>query len=138
MYQLTKTGLAVIREADGACIPLDNGNRDYQEYLRWIEEGGVPAPAQTEEELIAEDRRLRKEAREKKVERIVVEVAGLKFDGDETSQNRMARTIVAMQTSGTVTLPWTLADNTVAVVTQTQLSEALLRAGMEQSSMWAL
>lgn len=138
MYQLTKTGLAVIREADGATIPVCGGNRDYQEYLRWIEEGGVPNPAQTEEELVAEDRRLRKEVREKKVERIVVEVAGLKFDGDETSQNRMARTIVAMQTSGTVTIPWTLADNTVAVVTQTQLSEALLRAGVEQSSMWAL
>ena len=36
---------SVIRIADGACIPFDEANTDYQAYLKWVEEGGVPTPA---------------------------------------------------------------------------------------------
>ena len=42
-YQLTDTD-GVIRTADGAYIPNDPDNRDWQEYLAWVEAGGVPAP----------------------------------------------------------------------------------------------
>jgi hypothetical protein len=35
----------VIRTTDGACIPFDSDNTDYQEYLKWVAEGGVPLPA---------------------------------------------------------------------------------------------
>jgi len=35
----------VQRMSDGAFIPFDGGNRDYQEYLAWCDEGGVPDPA---------------------------------------------------------------------------------------------
>ena len=27
------------------CIPFDNLNRDYQEYLEWLEAGNLPEPA---------------------------------------------------------------------------------------------
>ena len=27
------------------CIPLDPDNTDYQAYLKWVAEGGVPTPA---------------------------------------------------------------------------------------------
>jgi hypothetical protein len=33
------------RIADNAFIPLDPANTDYQEYLRWLEEGNEPLPA---------------------------------------------------------------------------------------------
>ena len=138
MYKLARSRGVVIRKSDGASIPADTSNKDYREYLEWVIGGGVPEPAQTEDELKAEERARKKELREKKVESIVVDVEGLLFDGDETSQNRMARTIVAMQTTGAVTIPWTMADNRVVVVTQTQLSQALLKAGQEQSSVWTL
>ena len=35
----------VIRLSDGACIPFAEGNRDYKEYLRWLEAGNTPQEA---------------------------------------------------------------------------------------------
>jgi hypothetical protein len=32
------------RDEDGAFIPFDEGNKDYQEYLDWLDEGNEPAP----------------------------------------------------------------------------------------------
>lgn len=35
------------RDEDGAFIPFDPGNIDYQAYLVWLSEGNEPAPAVT-------------------------------------------------------------------------------------------
>jgi hypothetical protein len=36
---------SILRIADGASIPLVKDNTDYQAYLKWVSEGGVPLPA---------------------------------------------------------------------------------------------
>jgi hypothetical protein len=41
---------SVIRLADGAVIPMVPDNTDYQQYLKWLEEGNTPLPADTPEE----------------------------------------------------------------------------------------
>ena len=76
-----------------------------------------------------------KAQRAETVSRIVVEIDGLKFDGDEDSQDRMARAIVALDAGETI--QWVLADNSVVQVTREQLRQALRLAGQQQTEVWA-
>lgn len=43
-YQLT-IGDCIKRLTDNAFIPFDPNNRDYAEFVRWLEEGNEPLPA---------------------------------------------------------------------------------------------
>jgi len=37
---------SIERLTDGACIPFDPDNTDYQAYLKWVAEGNTPLPAE--------------------------------------------------------------------------------------------
>lgn len=76
-----------------------------------------------------------KDSRDKAVSELVVEVDGLVFDGDEDSQNRMARVIAVSSSEDDSTL-WRLANNTTESVTVRQLKAVLKAASIEQTALW--
>jgi len=46
LNQRTNQECMVQRLSDNAYIPFDPDNTDYQEYLRWLEAGNTPEPAE--------------------------------------------------------------------------------------------
>lgn len=91
------------------------------------------------EEQAKQNRLMAKLTRQTNVDSIVVTTAaGNSFDGDETSQNRMARAIIALQATGTPSTLWVLSDNTVTLASAAELSEALALAGAAQAAMWVI
>jgi hypothetical protein len=64
----------------------------------------------------------------------VTTVSGKEFDGDEHSQNRMARAVTA-GSAGDSTM-WRLADDSWVNVTWEELKEALRLAGEAQTAVW--
>ena len=44
-----KTLTCILRLGDGAIIPVHPDNTDYQAYLKWLEEGNTPEPAEEQQ-----------------------------------------------------------------------------------------
>ena len=49
-YKIFTKFTQIIQRSDGACIPKDKANTDYQEYLEWVAKGNTPEPADEETE----------------------------------------------------------------------------------------
>ena len=100
---------------------------------KWPEE--VPIPPPSAEELEKQKQEQWKAERQALVDAIVVDIDGMKFDGDEISQNRMARAM-GLADSPDETTVWKLADNTFAQVTADQLRRGARAAGDEMTRIW--
>lgn len=110
------------------CVPISEADAD-----------ALRNPPKSAEQLANETREARKRDRAAAVAAIVVTTsAGNSFDGDETSQGRMARAIIALQGTGTPTVNWVLSDNTVLAATAAELTEALALAGAAQAALWVI
>lgn len=98
----------------------------------------IPEP--TAEGVVAQEFAQSKTERADAVGKIIIEVDGMTFDGDEESQTRMGRTIAAAVALGVdpdaETRTWVLADNSIAQVSIKQLAEALRLAGDAQTALW--
>ena len=44
VYTLTEQSDIIVRDEDGAFIPTDPDNVDYQDYLAWLDKGNEPTP----------------------------------------------------------------------------------------------
>lgn len=110
---------------------------DWERFNVEMIEVADPEPVPPSEEEVARQKlEEAKREREEAVKNILVEVDGMIFDGDETSQDRMTRAMAALNDGET--LPWVLADNTIANVTKDQFKQALRLAGQEQARLWVL
>jgi hypothetical protein len=90
-----------------------------------------PTPPKTRDDLKAE--------RASAVAAIKVTTqAGNTFDGDEISQGRMARAIIALSTGLAPSVSWVLADNSVIQATPQELTEALVLSGQAQAAIWVI
>lgn len=100
---------------------------------KWVQKWSI-------EQLPASEKREKaKEKRAIDVERIKVTTkAGHTFDGDEASQNRMARAVIALSTGLAPSFNWVLADNSVIQATSDELVEALSLAGTAQTAIWVV
>lgn len=99
----------------------------------------VAIPEPSAEELAEQALAAAKAERAAAVASITVTVDGMVFDGDETAQERMARTVTAATATGASmddTTTWVLHDNTVAQVSIRQLATALRLAGEAQTALW--
>jgi hypothetical protein len=45
LYKNTEGDTWVFRTTDNTSIPMHESNADYQQYLKWVEEGNTPLPA---------------------------------------------------------------------------------------------
>jgi hypothetical protein len=140
MYKLTSENYVIngdIRFSIADSPEYPNTNPDYLAYRKWLDAGGVPEPADPPS---SEEQRERfKAEREAAVKAITVTTsAGNTFDGDEISQGRMARAILALQATGAKSVAWVLADNSVIEATAAELAEALALAGAEQARLWVM
>lgn len=70
------------------------------------------------------------------VEAITVTVNSKVFDGDETSQERMARALRVADITGQTSCTWVLHDNSAVTVTKGELAQALAMAMQAQAAIW--
>jgi len=75
------------------------------------------------------------------VDAIVVNVtlesgSSYNFQGDETSQNRLARSGWGMEKMNIETINWKTADNELVQLTVTDIATILLTAGQAQTELW--
>lgn len=132
---------AIAKAENTAFGPEPKG--EYEEKRAFWEQLGVtyteePDPEPTPEEVAAQELEEAKRLRAQQVASIKVEVDGMTFDGDETSQSRMARALEVANITGMQSTVWVLADNTVAEVTVAQMQQALSKAMLEMGELWTV
>lgn len=91
----------------------------------------------TPEEKFQADYNAWKTNRSIAVDNIVVTYNGVDYQGDEVSQGRLGRAILALP-DDTTTLSWVSLDNTEHGLTRLDMKAMLLDAGMQQAAIWSV
>ena len=103
--------------------------------MSWLNEAEVVTPAQKRRQQFEARYAAWKRERAARVAEIEVEHRGVIYQGDEESQTRLARAIVALPDDKATTL-WIAKDNSEHYLTRPELQEILQAAGRRQSEIW--
>lgn len=146
---ILNNGMYTVPHPEDTTVPFeihkefDSLYAEIEEYIKAnpdkVSEEKIHEP--TDEELAVIELEKAKQERAEAVSNITVEIDGMVFDGDEISQERMSRTVVAAAATGETgdaTTTWVLHDNTIAQPTISQLARALRAAGEEQTKLWTV
>lgn len=90
MYKLIGKN-SVKRLADGATIPFANGNRDYEEYKLWLEEGNTPEPEFTDAELLIQSQNKFRSERDSLLTKVDIEINKAEDNGLDSTNLRAYR-----------------------------------------------
>lgn len=111
---------------------------DYVEAPNWVNVGDSYIGGTFFPQVIVLSREDKKETRQRLLDIRKVLVDEMLFDANEVSQSRMSRVLQAMQISGTPTVKWVLADNSVSEITAEQLGRALALSASSQAAAWPI
>ena len=129
-YKLTFFG--TIKRNDGAFIPKDLGNNDYLAYLKWVEEGNTPEPAETREEAITRVAGRVKAERDRR-KAGGVKVGEKRFHSDDASRIQQLA-LVIMGENLPKGLQWKTLDGTFTLMTAALAQQIFLaQAGNDQA-----
>jgi len=124
-------------DGNTSSAPFDKESEIYNEKLTEGYELVLLSQAEKDAHQAAQERSEFKLSRAQAVDAITVTTqAGNVFDGDETSQTRMARAIAVLDDGESTT--WVLHDNTAILASKEELKEALKLAGLAQSQLWVM
>lgn len=113
MYSEIANSTSMRRDADGAIIPADENNRDYQEFLAWRAAGNTPTPLPTPTLAEVKAAKLAKLAERRwRAETAGVTVNGLSIPSDAASQSKLTAAVVACVLDNAYSVNWKLADGT--------------------------
>ena len=128
-----QTNLGVIPRDE---LTLKEDGNIYAEYLDTKVDGKYVPDMDKQAELEAtQAREAFKAQRQEAVDNLEVTYEGTIYQGDEVSQGRMSRAILALPDDTTTTL-WIAKDNTPMQLTKVDLSSILRLAGEAQTVLW--
>ena len=137
-YKLNTDGTIQSRskQVDNTWLPLsDLATKEDGTLYDFYNEDGTPDIAKTAELEATQAREAFKAQRQEAVDNLEVTYEDTIYQGDEVSQGRMSRAILALP-DDTITTLWIAKDNTHIQLTKVDLSSILRLAGEAQTVLW--
>lgn len=135
MYRKT-SGTAVIRLEDGACIPADPANSDWQAYIVWLAAGNAPSPEKTIVDIKTDQWNAIKAERDRRIQSGGYKVGAKWFHSDTFSRTQQLG-LVMMGASIPDNTPWKTMDGTVVVMTQSLAGQVFAAAAVSDIAIFA-
>ena len=130
---------STVRE-DGTLLPKHKNlslvqTKEDGSYYTYYNQDGTPDVPKIAELEATQAREAFKAQRQEAVDNLEVTYEDIIYQGDEVSQGRMSRAILALPDDTTTTL-WIAKDNTPVQLTKVDLSSILRLAGEAQTALW--